>query len=242
MSGESGGMSRTAAFAALAAFACLVAAEPALAAERTFSITSFDRIRIDGPYRVKLTTSVAPFARVTGSSAAIDRVSVEVQGRTLVVHTSQSSWGGYPGQPVGPVEIAVGTHELTSAYLNGAGSLAIDRVKGLSFELYVQGSGSAAIGDMAVDQLKLGMSGAGSASVAGSAAKVTAVVRGTSSLDASALAVKDGTLAAEGSAVIKANVSNSAKIDARGTAAVEIAGRPACTIKAEGSATVAGCS
>lgn len=223
------------------AFAAIAAAAPAGAAERSFSVTSFDRIRLDGPFRVTVATGVAPFATASGSSAAIDRLSVAVQGRTLVVRSNPSQWGGYPGQSVGPVEVRVGTHELSAAFLNGAGALAIDRVKGLSFDLSVQGSGTAAIAQATVDQLKIGISGAGSASIAGAAAKMIAVLRGTSSLESSALAVKDATLGAEGASVIAANATNSAKIDARGTASVRLSGNPACTIVAQGSAVVAGC-
>jgi hypothetical protein len=219
----------------------LAAAAPVHAAERSFSVTSFDRVRVDGPFRVTVSTGVAPFASVSGSAAAIDRVSVGVQGRTLVVRSNPSSWGGYPGQAIGPVEIRVGTHELAAAFLNGAGALAIDRVKGLSFELSVQGSGSAGIGNATVDQFRIGINGAGSATVSGVAPKMTAVLRGTSTLDASALAVKDANLGAEGASVIRASASNSAKVDARGTASVEVSGDPACTVTALGSAVVTGC-
>lgn len=220
----------------------ILAAAPAHAAERSFSVTSFDRVRVDGPFRVTVSTGVAPFASVSGSAAAIDRVSLAVHGRTLVVRSNPSSWGGYPGEAIGPVEIRVGTHELAAAFLNGAGALAIDRVKGLTFDLSLQGSGSVAIGDAAVDQLKVGISGAGSATLSGAAPKVTAVVRGTSTLDASALAASDATLGAEGASVIKASASGTAKVDARGTASVEISGNPACTVTAQGSAVVTGCS
>src|SRR5688572_6185392 len=110
-----------------------LAAAPAAAAERNYSITTFDRIRVDGPYRVKLTTGVAPYARASGSVAGIDGVAIEVNGRTLIVHANRSAWGGYPGKANGPVEIAIGTHAITSAWLNGAGSLDIGKVKGLAF-------------------------------------------------------------------------------------------------------------
>ena len=216
-------------------------AMPADAADRSFSVTGFDRIRVEGPYKVRLTTGVAPFAKASGSPQGLDAVAVDVQGRTLVVRPNRSSWGGYPGQAVGPVEISVGTHELSAAWLNGSGTLAINQVKGLSFELAVQGAGSSAIGNARVDQLKIGISGAGSAVIGGTAGKLTAIVRGTSSFDASGLRVKDAVLGAEGPSVVKANVTNSAKIDALGASLVEIAGGPACTTKAQGSAIVTGC-
>ena len=229
-------MIRTVTLAAL-----LFATAPVAAAERNYSVSSFDRIRVDGPYRVKLTTGVAPFAKATGSSGAIDGVAVSVQGRTLVIQGNPSAWGGYPGEAPGPVELAVGTHELSTAWLNGAGALSITKVKGLSFDVAVQGSGSVAIADMQVDQLKLGISGAGSATIAGSAQKATAIIRGNSSLDASALKVKDWKLGAEGGATVKAVATDTANVDALGTAAIELAGGPACTVKAQGSATISGC-
>ena len=238
MSGESGGMTSRTTLAVL----LLAVAAPAQAAERTFTITSFDRIRVDGPFRVTLTTGVAPFARATGSLDAVNSVSVDVQGRTLIVRGNPSSWGGYPGQARGPVEVAVGTHELSQAWLNGSGTLAINRIEGLQFDLAIQGSGSAAVGHAEVDQLEIGISGAGSATIAGSAPKVTAVVRGTSSLDASALEAKDATIGAEGPSTVRVNASNSVEVDARGVASIEVIGEPACTVRAEGSATVSGCA
>jgi len=218
-----------------------VAASPAMAAERNYSVTSFDRIRIDGPYKVKLTTGVAPFAIASGSAMAIDRVSVDVEGRTLVVRQNPGSWGGYPGQAPGPVEIALGTHDLSQAWVNGSGTLSIDRIRGLTFDLALQGSGSATVGASDVDQMKIGISGAGNVSIAGKAPKLTAVVRGTSTLDASELTAKDASVGAEGPSEVRIVATATAKIDARGLANVAVAGNPSCTVKAQGSAIVTGC-
>lgn len=229
-------MTRFAIFAAL-----LLASAPAAAAERSFSVTGFDRIRVEGPFRVRLTTGVAPFAKASGSQAGLDGVALDVQGRTLVVRASRSSWGGYPGEQSGPVEIEVGTHELGTAWVNGAGSLSISRVKGLEFELVMQGSGSADIGEAQVDQLKIGITGAGNAVVAGTAGSLTALVRGTSVLDASRLKVKDAKVGSEGPSQVRLTATNEVKVDALGLASVELAGDPACTVRAQGSATVTGC-
>ena len=238
MSGESGGMTK----AAILALCLTSLASPAPAEERTLSVTTFDKVRVDGPYKVKVTTGASPFAKVSGSAAAIDGVKVDQQGQTLIIRPNSSSWGGsYPGQSRGPVEVSVGTPSLSTAWVNGAGSLAVDRIKGLSFNLSVQGSGAAAVGDTDVDQLSIGMAGSGTISIAGKAPKLTAIVRGTSSLDASALMVRDATVGAEGPAQVRINASGTAKVDARGVASVDIAGGAACTVKSEGSAIVTGC-
>ncbi len=216
-------------------------AAPTAGATRNFGVTSFERIRVDGPFKVRLATGVAPFATATGIPNALDGVALDVEGKTLVVHLNRSSWGGYPGQNSGPVEISLGTHDLNAAWLNGSGSLQIDRVRGLSFDLSVQGSGSVAIGQADIDQLRVNLFGTAAASLAGRAGKMTAVVRGISSLDASGLATKDATIGAEGSATVKATVTNGATVDGSGPATVTLSGAPACTVRLSGSATVSGC-
>ena len=218
-----------------------VIATPAAAATRNFGITSFEKVRVDGPFRVRLTTGVAPFATASGSAAAIDRVAVEVRGNTLVVHSNLDSWGGYPGSDPGPVEISLGTHDLSAAWLNGSGAIAINQVKGLTFDLSVQGSGVGEIDRVNVDQFNVSVVGTASARIAGVAPKLTAVIRGISSLDASGLSSKDATLGADGAATIAANVSNAATVDATGPAIVRLTGRPACTLRVAGSASVTGC-
>src|SRR5881398_21530 len=216
-------------------------AAPTGAATRNFGITGFEKVRIEGPFKVRLTTGVAPFASASGSAAAIERVAIDVRGNTLVIHSNLSSWGGYPGQDPGPVEISLGTHDLSSAWLSGSGALAIDKVKGLSFDLSAQGSASATVGRADVDQLNVSVVGTANATIAGQAGKLTAVVRGISSLDAAALAAKDATIGAEGSATVAANVSNSATVDGSGPATIRFTGRPACTLRVSGSASVSGC-
>ena len=225
----------------LASIALATLASPADAATRNFGITSFEKVRVEGPFKVRLSTGVAPYAMASGTRAAIDRVAIEMRGNTLLVHANASSWGGYPGQNDGPVVIDIGTHDLSSAWLNGSGSIAIDKIKGLSFDLSVQGSGAAAIGQTEIDQLNISIGGTASASLSGHAARVTAVVRGVSSLDAVNLAVKDATIGAEGTATVAANVSNSVKVDGNGPITVRFTGGPACTLRVGGSASVSGC-
>ena len=53
---------RSAAFFA-ALLACASIAEAAGVTTRNFGIRSFEKIRVEGPYRVTLKTGVAPFAR-----------------------------------------------------------------------------------------------------------------------------------------------------------------------------------
>jgi hypothetical protein len=224
----------------IAASAMLALAAPADAATRNFGITSFTKIRVEGPYKVSLATNVPPFAKASGSPTAIDRVAVEMRGDTLVIKPNPS-WGGFPGADPGPVEVSVGTHDLTSATLFGSGSISIDRVKGLSFALTVQGSGAGEIGQVAADQLSVTIEGSGNARLAGDAKKLTALVRGISSLDAKALATPNAAISADGTATVDANVTDTARVDGWGTATIRFTGHPSCIVKVSGSVSVSGC-
>ena len=217
-----------------------VAAPPA---SRNYGVSGFDRIRVDGPYEVNLKTGVAPFARASGrNNAAVDSVSIKVEGRTLVIRRDSSSgWGGYTGQSTGPVVIDIGTHDLTTAWLNGAGSLTIDKVKGLSFDLNIEGAGVARIDAVAVDQFRISASGAGTARLAGKTLKTTALARGSVNIDAQGLSAKDAIITAEGPSIVRLTASDTAKINAFGIAAVTLSGEPSCTLRVQGSASVSGC-
>ena len=222
--------------------AIFLSAAPATAATRNFGVSGFDRVRVDGDYKVTLVNGVAPYAKAIGSARALDPVDVVVEGRTLIVRANKSaSWGGYPGESAGPVEVLIGTHELTAAFVNGAGSLAINQVRGLKFEASAQGAGSLSIGAVDVDVLQIGLAGAASARLAGKALKLTAIVRGTSALDGEGLVVKDAVIGAQGPAIVKLTATGTAKVDAIGVAAVTLTGKPSCIVTIKGSASVSGC-
>ena len=218
---------------------CALAA-PAAAATRSFGITSFTRVRIEGPFKVTLATGVAPFASARGSSAALDRIDMEMRGDTLIVR-SASSWGGNSSGNSEPVEISLGTHELSNAWLTGAGTLAIDRVRGLSFGLSVQGSGRGEIASVQADQMNVSLVGTASAKLAGQTKKLTALVRGISALDAGGLTASAAAIGADGAATVDANVAGTATVDASGPATIRLTGRPSCTLKVAASTTVSGC-
>jgi len=221
--------------------ASLALAAPAGAATRNFGISDFTKVRVDGPYSVTFTSGVAPFARASGSGPALDRLTVEVRGDTLVIQANKSGWGGYPGENPGPVEVSVGTHDISNAWVNGAGSLVIDRVRGLSFALSVQGSGRSEIAAADADQLNVSLVGTASAKLAGKAKKLTALVRGISALDGTDLAATDASIGTEGAATVDANVRGEANISSSGPATIRLTGRPTCTLRTGSSATVSGC-
>lgn len=225
----------------LGLFLAVSLAAPAAAETRNFGVSEFTKIRLKAPVRVHLATGVAPFARATGSQAALQNIAVRVENGVLTVSTNASAWGGFPGKAAGPVELFLGTHELDVASLTGAGTLDIDRVKGLDFQATVQGAGGVRVGDLAVDQVTLGVAGSGNIAVAGRAKMLDAAMRGSSSIEAQGLTVKDMKLVVDGGGSASATVTNSVIVTGAGSGEIAFAGNPSCQLKLTGTGNITGC-
>jgi hypothetical protein len=215
------------------------ASSPAAAAEQRYSLTDFDRIQVEGPYQVVLTTGVPTSGRATGPRDAIDRVVVEVQGRTLRVHANRSAWGGYPGGGAGGIaRIELSTRDLGAAGISGSGNLTIDRVRGARLDLALAGTGRLSVGQVDVDSLVVNMLGSGQIALAGRAKQIRATIQGNGDLKAAGLGVQDADVTAATSGSIALAASRSAKVLATGSGDVTIAGSPACTVQNRSAAPV----
>jgi hypothetical protein len=214
------------------------AAVPAAAAERTYSITDFDKIQVDGPYRVTLTTGRSSGARAEGSAEALDHVSIDVQGGTLRVRRNRSAWGGYPGAGAGPVAVTLTTRDLRSAAVVGSGSLGIDRARGLRVDLSVSGSGRLDVAALDSDTLVVGLLGGGRITLAGRTKQLRASIQGSGDLAAAGLSADSAQIGSDTAGSVAVAVVRTAKVTSTGAGDVEILGSPTCTVEAKGSGRV----
>lgn len=215
----------------------LVIASPAAAAERNYSVTDFDRVRLDAPLRVNLLTGRAPAARAMGSAAALDALKVEVQGRTLVIGRNVSAWGAGGGD-AGPVTLSLATPALRGAAVNGGGLLAIDAIRGGTVQLTVGGAGAMDVASLDADALAAAMVGDGRMTLAGAARTATLQLRGNGSMAAEGLLTDHLRVGADGTGTVTAAARTTANVQASGTGSVTVTGDAACTVKALGSALV----
>lgn len=229
---------------AMTAIAILALAAPVWAGaspgteQRRYTVTDFDRVQVEGPFEVVLQTGKAPSARAIGSRAAIERVSITVEGRTLKVRPDSSGWGGYPGEGQGPVAIALSGHRLRAASVTGSGSLAIDHAKAMRLDLALSGSGRLSLAKLEADSLVIGQIGAGRMILGGHAKELKATVQGSGDFDGRALSVDGAQLRADTSGTVALVANRTAAIVSSGTGETEVAGQASCTVKALGSGRV----
>jgi Putative auto-transporter adhesin, head GIN domain len=222
----------------IAIAAAIIAAAPASAAERRYTVTDFDRIKVEGPFQVTLSTGRSSAAVATGSPRAIDQLSVEVQSRTLRIGRNPNAWGGYPGESPGPVKIEVSTHSLREATVQGAGSVTVDKAKAMRFQASVSGSGKVGVGQVEADTVALSLMGSGRIEMGGKTKALRASIHGAGDLAASGLKAEDAVIGAGTSGTIAVAVMRSAKVTATGAGDIEIIGDPACTVEARGAGQV----
>jgi Putative auto-transporter adhesin, head GIN domain len=215
-----------------------LAASPAFARERTVTVTSFDRIRIEGPYRVEITTDRGPSARISGSDDALERVTVANQGQTLVVKPKRNIWGGYDGADAGPVTIRLTTPTLRAVAVTGSGSVRVDKMRNATVGVALEGGGTLEVVAIDTDALDVGLAGAGQMTLGGRAAGGRFAVRGTANLVGDRLSVRDAKIVSEGAGNVAITVVRTADIKTSGAGNVTITGTPACTVDRRGSGTV----
>lgn len=218
-------------FRIMAAIVTLAAlAAPARAIDRRLSVTDFDRVIVEGPYRVSLVTGRPSSATISGSIAALDRVTVDVQGQTLRIRRNRSAWGGTPGADAGPLTVTLATRRLRSARLIGPAQLDVRGAAGLNVEFVVEGSGTLRATAVAADTLSLGLVGAGRLELAGTAGVLRGNFQGTGTVDSSALTSRSATVANTTSGDVLLAVRGPAAITNNGTGTVHVTGAPVCTL------------
>lgn len=222
-----------------AALLLLLLALPAVApaADRIVGVGSFDRLRVEGPFRVRVATG-PPRATVSGDRRTIDEVDVHADGGTLVVRMGNNGWGERPVTTGAPVTVTLSTPALARAWLVGGAEVTIARMTGDRVDLSVSGSGRMTVAAVDAARLDAVVVGSGTMTLAGRAARVQLTVNGAGGLDAGALVAGDLILLHDGSGDTKAQARYTARVTHTGLGQVEVLGNAKCTVKAAGGGPV----
>lgn len=217
--------------------AALPVTAPVVAAERTFSITDFDRIQATGAMTVIVKRSNATIVRVSGASGELATLDVSVHGRTLKIGATHFGWGNNTVARA-PLTVYVSTPNLSVIGFTGSGRVEVDQLRGPKVNAWLSGSGSMMIAQTDVENLSLAVAGSGQMTVAGRASQTKLEAIGSAVLDAAALTGQDATLIAYGASSITARATRNADATATGAASISIEGHPACSIHNSGAGVV----
>ena len=223
--------------AILFCLAALVAPIAAQAAERTYSISDFERIRVIGPFRVDVVADRMTTARAKGSNDALDRVRLDVQGRTLTIRLDRSGLGSSDLKGP-PATVTIKAPALREAALAGSGVLTLSGMKGLRVGVILEGSGQVSASNIQADRLDVAAIGTGTIGLAGAARSATVTSKGTASVNGDGLATDDLAVTWESGGDGAFAARRTAKVTSIGTGNVTVAGKPACTVANGGNGQV----
>lgn len=212
---------------------------PALAADRTVSVTTFTRVRVEGPFVVTVTTDASPRARVSGDATAIERVDLSQNGDTLIVRMGGPGWGERPTAKVSrPVTVTLGTPRLDGVAIGANAEVHAGATKGARVDLTVTGAGRLTVARVDADQLVATVVGAGALALSGKAANARLMINGTGVIAAPELAAGDLLARVEGAGEVTAGARYTAQVTATGLGKVVVLGHPKCQVRAPAGATV----
>lgn len=217
----------------LAPLALLLVAAPAAAADRVFSVGSFERVRIDGPFEVRIVTGGSPNAKASGDRQMLERLTIAVNGSVLTVRMGNSGWGEMPqARPSGPPVITLSTPRLTSLAISAGARASVTRMATQRIDLSVIGAGTLTLDRADADELRASLMGSGTVTIGGRANRATLLTDGPGTIDASTMTVNDLTVQMAGAGETKAAARYTAQVTTTGLGRVTVTGGAKCVVRA----------
>lgn len=223
---------------ALLGLSLAATALPAEAATRAFPVPGFTRLRVEGPYTVRVRTGTKVSVNASGPANGIDKLVVEPRGQTLVV-TSEKSWNPLKwGTSSGKIIVDITVPTLEAADLTGPGDLIIDRISAASFTAALSGPGNLTVGRLETSRLKADLTGPGDLTITGKTGRADISLTGPGDLHAGGLAVDLLQASLTGPGTMRIGPTRNARANLTGPGDILIAGKPSCTVKKTGPGNV----
>lgn len=218
-------------------FAAIIA--PVQAAERKFSISSFEDVRIIGSVNVFITTDRGISAKAEAANREIlDRVTLRKSGSQLIISVKPKAKNNSRFSANEPVTVTLSSYVIKSITHSGSGTVSLDKLGGRDPKARLNGFGVLTINDVDSDTLNVAMNGGGQMVISGQATKGQIQLLGSSIFDGSQLTLETLELIHRGPASSHVFVEKEANISNSGTGKILIDGRPNCSVKSGGSAEI----
>ncbi len=200
--------------------------------ERRYSVASFERIRIEGPFEVRLEAGKAPSGTVVSDTRTLDLLDLHVDGITLIVRLNGKGWAESPAARKQAPVLTLTTLQLRSAVVNAGGRLTLAGARGPRVDMAVNGSGAITASAIATEDLRATIIGSGTLSLAGRAGHAELLSNGSGAIAAAALQADDLVVRLDGTGETTAQARYTARVTTSGLGRVTISGNPKCTVKA----------
>ncbi len=225
-------------FRLVLALLAFLASGTAIAAEKRYAISDFDRVQVFGPFNVTIQTGRATSVTATGDLQALDIVSVTSNGGILTIQTLTRARSSWKEEPHPAAKFLVVLPQLKGVRLFGSGSIAVAELRGIATNVSLNGGGLLKIAKLTSDAADVYLSGSGRIALGGSAKNISMKASGSGDIDASMLSASDLKIESGTSGRVIAKALRTADIKQNGPGEVHVTGSPSCLVENSGAGTV----
>jgi hypothetical protein len=218
------------------AFALIALAAPAHAADRSYVVTNFDRVRVDGPYsvQVEVGTGGGAAASASGDDRALGDLDISVNGGTLTVRKGSQGWGERGKASGPPPVIILRTPAVRGATVVGGAKLALNgRLRTARLDVQITGAGTIDARGVDADDVVVTVIGNGNVALAGRTARARFSTNGGGSIAAMALDAGEIIVTLEGAGETRASARYLADLTNKGLGLIAVTGNPKCTVRGQ---------
>lgn len=217
----------------LAALLPLTSAEAAAPEiERRVDLSSFQKLRVEGPFLVTLTTGPSPRGMLSGETEALRGVETRLSDGTLVVRRIAGDGASSRG---GPVTLTLTAPPLSAITVIGGAQVTADAMRGAALTLSITGAGEIRVDRAEGDQLNATLLGPAKLTIIGGrVTKARLLANGPVALAADGLEAGDLVVTLEGPGEIGARARYTATVTNGGLGHVTVEGTAKCRIMGGG--------
>lgn len=224
----------------LAALSLLIVGAAQAPDQRSYMVSSFDRLRVDGPYTVEVVRGTAPGAVAAGDAKALDQLSIRLEGSTLVVGSGTRGWELRSSQRLVSPKITVTALALRTVLVNGGGNVSVQEMRGDRVDLGLNGSGTIQVADLRADTLTATLTGTGVMTIAGEARAARVHANGAGSVEAGGFTAGDATIISETAGTMHLRARFLAQVFGYGSGSIQVEGPADCSVAGGAPVTCGG--
>lgn len=217
----------------------LLAAPPA-AADKVWPVSSFERLRVEGPVAVSVAVGSPSARTATTDRAILARLTVTREGDTLLVRLKGAAPTGLgvASDDAPLARVSLSTPRLSALRVQGTAPVSVARLSGTRVDVAATGGGTVTVAAIDASVLGVTMVGGGALALAGRAATARLTLNGDGAIDAGALAADAAAISLVGKGAVRAAARHSAQVVASGGGRVTVTGNARCTVRATGGTVV----
>ncbi|WP_397593455.1 GIN domain-containing protein [Sphingorhabdus sp.] len=216
-------------------------AAPAMAAERSFLIGSFEELLVEGDMQVIFDNNRSPSAKASGDRQMIEAVKIERNGRTLRVRIQEYEGQTSKAPATTPLVIRLGGRDVNRISVDGSANVTVNQMRAIggTGTIKLSGPGSIDIARLESDRLSLSVAGQGTLKIGSGTVRVAQIgINGGATVNAAGLRLQQAKLAQTGNAATHLQVTDTVEIVNSGSGSITVDGKATCFIRQPGSARI----